>query len=261
MPRALETIAGYYTAAGAGTNIVTPAPGNTFTVPSFDLSSKARINNVFASGTTVDFVRVRSPRMHDNNQGMRLWVGTTLRDNLLPYEANEVLYPSDTPTVEIDATGAATNGIVLTYDYDDLPGVAPRLAAVADVQSRIIHISGVEVDVTSGAIGTWGATAAINSSFDNFNAGQDYALLGYTCSVACLAIAVTGQDTGSMQIGGPGNPDPLRTRRYFVEMSEFTGRPCIPIIAANNKGSTFLQNVDVAAATATKVSLILAELA
>lgn len=261
MPRAIQTIAGYYTAAGAGTGVATPAPGDSFQVPSFDLSSRARISNVYASGASTDWVRIRSPRMHDANQGLRLWVGGTLRTELVPWYMSEVLYPSDTPTVEIDQTAIASGGILVHYDFDDLPGVQPRLASPADIAGRVAHLSGVEVDVTSGAIGAWGAGAAINSSFDNFEAGADYALLGYTVSAACLGIALTGKDTGNLKIGGPGNNDPRRTREYFVSMSEETGRPCIPVIAANNKGSTLLQNVDSAAATAVKVSLIFAQLA
>lgn len=260
MGRALQTLAGFSTAAGAGTGVVTPSTGDTFTVPALNGSSGGRINNAYAKGTTVDWVRIRSPRMHDPNQGLRLWVGTTLQAELLPWEANEPLYSVDNPTVEIDATGAATNGILVTYDYDDLAGSAPRLASLADIQSRVQHLSGVEVDVTSGTLGNWGAGAALNSVFDNFQAGEDYALLGYTCSVAVLGIRVNGQDTGGLGIGGPGIPDPMRTSRYFVEMSEFTGRACIPIIQANNKQSTLLQAVDTAAATATKVTLIMAEL-
>lgn len=261
MPNAAQTIAGFFTAAGAGTNIATPAPGDLFTVPSFDLSSAAYLENMWVSGTTVDFVRVRSPRLHDANQGIRTWVGGTTRRSLLPYGNQEKLFPSDTPIVEIDATGAASNGIVLQYGYDDLPGVQPRLANWPDVESRIVHIMGCEVDVTSGAIGAWGASAALSSAFDNFEAGADYALLGYTMSVACLAIAVSGKDTGNLKIGGPGANDNFECTNYFINWSQMTGKPRIPIIAANNRGSTILQNVDIAAATATKVTLFLAQLA
>lgn len=261
MPRAIQTIAGFFTAGAAGTGVATPAPGDAFTVPSFDISSRARISQVYANGALADFVRVRSPRMHDANQGLRLWVSANKLEPLLPWEMSEVLYPSDTPTVEIDSTGIGSVGILVQYDFDDLPGVQPRLAGLADIQGRVAHISGVEVDVTSGAIGAWGASSALNSSFDNFEAGADYALLGYTVSAACLGVAVTGKDTGNLKVGGPGDNNPIRTRDYFVRMSEKTGRPCIPIIAANNKGATVLQNVDSAAATAVKVSLIMAQLA
>jgi len=261
MPRAIQTVSGFFTAAGAGTNVATPAPGDTFNVPSFDINNRARFLQAYASGATTDFVRVRSPRMHDANQGLRLRVGTTLDAELLPWQVSEVLYPSDTPIVEIDATGAGTGAILAHYEFDDLPGVSPRLAGLADIQSRLIHIMGCEVDVTSGAIGAWGTGVALNANFDNFEAGADYALLGYELTTGCHGIAVTGKDTGNLKIGGPGNVDPRWTSDYFIYMSEQTGRSCIPIIAANNKSSTLLQNVDIAAGTASKVTLLLGQLA
>ena len=261
MPNAIQTIAGFFTGAGAGTGVATPAPGDSFQVPSFDLNSKAYLAQVSANGASTDFVRIRSPRLHDNNQGLRMFLGTSKNRPLLPFEAGEVLYPSDAPIVEIDVTAAASGGILAHYAYDDLPGVSPRLAHWSDVQPRIVHIMGCEVDVTSGAIGAWGNGAALNSVFDNFEAGADYAWLGYTCSAACLGIALTGKDTGNLKIGGPGDSDPLNTGTWFQQWADYTGKARVPVIAANNKGSTLLQAVDSAAATAVKVSLWLAQLA
>lgn len=260
MPKALQTIAGFATAAGAGVLAATPSAGDTFNVPSFALSSQGYLEDVYAAGTTVDFVRIRSPRLHDANQGLRLQIGTTQRRRLIPNYASDTLYPSDTPIVEIDATGAATNGILLQYGYQDLPGVAPRLAAWPEIKSRIVHIMGCEVDVTSGALGQWGNGVALNANFDNFEAGADYALLGYTCNVGALGIAMTGKDTGNLKVGGPADPDAAQTQDYFIRLSEEGGIGYIPVIAANNKSSTLLQVVDVAAATAVHVSLLLAQL-
>lgn len=260
MPNAMQTVATFFTAVGAGTSIVTPAGGDIVTVPNFALPAKAYIEKVAVSGTTVDFVRIRSPRMHDANQGLRIRVAGTLRRDLLPVGLQEVVYPADTPTIEIDATGAATNGLLFSYGFDDLTGASPRLATWEQIENRIVHTMGCEVAVTSGAIGQWGASAALNSSFDNFEAGADYALLGYTCDTACLGIAVTGRDTNNLKVGGPGSTDPLETRNYFVVWDRTVPNGRIPIIAANNRGSTFLQNVDVAAATAAHVTLFLAQL-
>lgn len=261
MPTAIQTIAGFFTAVGAATSLATPAPGDIFTVPNFNISSKAYIEKLAASGATVDFVRIRSPRMHDANQGLRIWVGQTLRRDLLPISLQEVVYPADTPIFEIDATGAGSNGILFSYAFDDLTGVQPLLDTWENIQPRILHTMGCEVDVTSGAIGAWGASAALNSAFDNFEAGAQYAVLGYTCSVPCLGIAITGKDTGNLKIGGPGSSDPLETRNYFVAWDRLTPQPRIPIIQANNRASTVLQNVDIAAGTAVKVTLYLAQLA
>ncbi len=119
---------------------------------------------------------------------------------------------------------------------------------------------GCEVTVTSGAIGAWGASAAVNSTFDNFEAGANYALLGYLVRTACLGVAITGKDTGNLKIGGPGSDDPLETRNYFVAWDRLTPQPRIPIIQANNRGSTVVQNVDIAAGTVSIVTLFLAQL-
>lgn len=259
MPLALQLVSGFFTAAGAGTGVATPSTGDTFNVPSFSLTDSAYLEQVWCAGASTDFVRIRSPRMHDNNQGIRLVAGTTKEVGMLPFGTNQPLYPSDTPTVEIDETAAASGAISVLYGFSNLPGVNPRLASWSEVQPRIRQISGCEISaVTSGAIGEYGAGLAINSSFDNFEAGADYALLGYETSASVLSVAITGQDTGNLKVGGPGLTNPFHTRSFFRDLSEGSGRPYIPIIAANNKGSTIVQAVDVAAATATNVSLILA---
>lgn len=260
MPPALISVGAFATVAAAGTSVVTPAPGDSVAIPSFDLSAKGYLENVSVKGASIDWVRVRSPRMHDANQGIRMWVGGTQEVPLLPFGYDEVLYPSDVPTVEIDQTAAASGVILLQYGFSDLPGYSPRFGAPADVAARTIHISGVEVDVTSGAIGNWGNGAAINSSFDNFEAGSDYALLGMVNSVAVGGVSIVGQDTSNARLAVPGSTDPRVTRDWFVRMSNETGRNYIPIIAANNKGSTMVQCIDSAAATATKVTLVFAQL-
>lgn len=260
MPNAVQTIAGFFTAVGAGTSAATPAPGDLFTVPSFALTSKAYLEKAAVSGATVDFIRIRSPRLHDANQGIRIRIGATLRRELLPFGLQDQVYPTDTPVIELDATGAGSNGLVFSYAFDDLPGVAPLMDTWENIKPRIVHMMGCEVSVTSGAIGAWGASSAINSSFDNFEAGANYAWLGYTVRTPCLGIAMTGKDTGNLKIGGPGSDDPLETHEYFVRWDRSQVQARIPIIQANNRGSTVLQNVDVAAGTVSLVTLYLAQL-
>ena len=261
MPPALQLVSGFFTAGAAGTGVATPSPGDTFQLPSFDLASPAYLENVWVQNTSTDFVRIRSPRLHDANQGIRLQTGSRSGVPLLPMGLDQPLYPSDTPTVEIDETAAASGAISVLYGYTNLPGVNPRFGGWADVKPRIQEVSGVQVAVTSGVLGNYGAGAAINSSFDNFEAGADYALLGYQCSAGALSIAITGQDTGNLKVGGPANADNLFTPNWFVRLSEDSGRNYIPIIASNNKGSTLVQAVANAAAVAVNVTLIMAKLA
>ena len=261
MPRTLRSIPGFFTAAGAGTNAATVSAGavGTFAVDAFN-SGNAYIESVWSSGATTDFVRIRSPRMHDANQGIRLRSGTVANSNLLPWGAGIQIYSSDVPTVEIDATGAGTGLVVITYGYDDLSTGAPKLSTWDEVQSRIVDVMDTEVSITSGAVGAYGVAAAINASFDNFKADFSYALLGYTCSAAVGCVSINGPDTGNFDIAFPGDGDARETRDYFIKLSNLSGRASIPVIQANNRGGTVLKSVDTAAGTAVKVSLTLARL-
>jgi hypothetical protein len=261
MPRTLRSVAGFVTAAGAGTNVVAPSVGatGTFAVDSFT-SGKAYLEALWGTGAAFDFLRFRSPRMHDANQGIRLQIGGTQRSNLLPWGIGTQIYSSDTPTVEADATGAGTQLIVATYGYDDLNTGSPNLANWPDISSRILDISGSQVAVTSGAIGAYGAGVAIDTGFGNLKADFSYAVLGYTCSTAVGAFAINGTDTGNFDIAFPGDTDPRETRDYFIRFANQTGRASIPIIQANNRFGTIVKSVDSAAATVSTLTLTLARL-
>jgi hypothetical protein len=260
MTNALQLIAGFVTNGAAGDSPIAAAAGDTFTVPSGEVSGEINLEQLYAGGASTDFIRMFSPRMHDNAQGLRLQVGSTKLRPLLPFGTTQALYPADVPTVRAHTTAAATAGVLALYGYDNLGGVSPRLASWNDVVGRISQVMGCEVDATSGAIGTWGNGVALNATFNNWNANKDYALLGYSVNVSCLGVAITGIDTGNLKVGGPGDPDPVFTRTFFRDLSEKTGKPYIPIIAANNAGSTQVQVIDVAGATAVQVSLILGRL-
>lgn len=258
MPRAVQTIAGFATNGAAGTTIVTPAPGDSVAVTSFSGSGVAMLEQVHASGASTDWVRIRSPRMHDNQQAVKLWTGGNGGHNLLPWGTNQPLFSSDVPVVEVDTTAAASGGVLLTYGYTDLTGVQPNLDVWSNIEPRIAQIVGMQATCAGGAIGAWSAGVALNTAFDVFEANQSYAILGYRCSTACLGIKVTGVDTGNLGVGGPGAVDGIQTQNYFAEASMRTGRAFIPIIQANNKASTLVANVDTAANTATTINFIMA---
>jgi hypothetical protein len=259
MGRALQLVTGTVNAGAAGYNTVTVSPGSSFTVAAGVSEGAINLEQIWAAGAVCDQTQIFSPRMHDNNVGIRLQVGTTKLRRLLPWDVDQPLYPADTPTVQTHATGAGQTGIGVLYEYMDLPGAQGRYATWEDVNSRIEQIYGQQVAATSSAtVGTFGASVALNAATDNFRANRDYALLGYTVNAGCLAVAITGPDTSNYMVGGPGDPDPVNTFDWFKLASLETGRAFIPIIAANNRASTFLQVADVAASTAVNVSLTLA---
>lgn len=261
MPLANYVTSGFFTAAGAGSAIATSTPGDTFTVQQPNSGSKCWLDAIWVQGASTDWVSVKSARMHDANQGIRLRVGGLQQKDLLPGGIVQQMFPVDTPTVTIDETGAASGAISLVYRYDDLGGSNPRLAGWNDITSRIKNISGVDVLLGAApAIGSYSAGVAINSTFDNFQANADYALLGYLCPVAGLSLSIVGQDTGNLRMGGPMSTDPYVTGNWFVQQANFIGVPYIPIINANNKGSTLVAQVANSAIAAQTVTLLMAEL-
>lgn len=259
MGRALQLITGTVNAGGAGYNTVTVSPGSSFAVAAGVSEGAINLEQIWAKGATTDQVQIFSPRMHDNNVGIRLQTGTTLNRRLLPWDIDQPLYPADTPTVQTHATGAGQSGIGLLYEYMDLPGAMGRFATWDDINTRVEQVYGQQVAATASAtVGTYGASVALNAATDNFKANRDYAIIGYTVNAACLAVAITGPETSNYPIGGPGDPDPAFTFEYFKRASIDSGRPFIPVINANNRGSTFVTLVDTAASTAVNVSLTLA---
>lgn len=236
------------------------ATGDSATVPNFDFASPCYLDEVWAQfAEKLGLVRIRSSRLHDDAQGIRLQVPVN-NELLLPDGADQLLYPGDTLTLEAQAQVKEKAVVVALQQYfSDLPGVAARLAMWAEIQPRIKNIFGCQItEVTTTAV-NWGAGKALNASFDTFKSGTDYAVLGYTSSIEATALRIVGPDTGNLGIGGPLRLDSKVTRGYFIDQSVKTGRPYIPIIASNNKAATLVSAI---APTEVKpnVTLILAEL-
>lgn len=261
MGNAIVAVTGFATNPGATLTAVTVNAGESLTVPNFNPGARAFLLKPWSPGATAGVARIRSPRLHDLSQGIRLQRGAAAFDALMSGFANQPLYPADVLIGEISGGGAETDQLAFNMWFDDLPGVAARLYSKADIDPRIRNIAGVEVDLTSGTVGAYGTQRALNFSFDTLKANVDYAILGYEVSVKVGVVTIFGPDTGNQHLAGPGSLSVWDTRDWFVKLSDESGLPCIPVINGNNKGTTFVQLADVANATSSNVSLVLAELA
>lgn len=258
----------YEVISGAVTNpsttitaLTTTASGDSFSVRSFPSAERAYLDMIWGKGGTAGIVRVRSPRLHDQAQGIRLLRLANDASPLLPLEVLQPIYPQDVLTVEGTGGAAETDVACLMLYYNNLGGVAARLATWDEIAPRVVNIVGVEVDVTSSAtIGAWGPASAINATMDTLIANTDYAVLGYETSASVAAVTVRGVDTGNLRVGGPGTSTRIETRAWFSNLSRMTGLPHIPILNAANKGGILVDVLDSAASTAVNVAFVLAEL-
>lgn len=256
----LETLTGRVTNPAALTAL-TMNTGDSLSIRAFGEGVAAKIEGVWTQQVTAGFARVRSPRMHDNVQGIRLATPSGGAMNLLPNELEQRVYQTDTLIAELQGGGAEVDTMALQMYYDGVSAGAARLATWDQVKPLIKNISGAQVDVAGPVTsGDWSAGTNLTNFTDQFHADTFYAVLGYQLDVACLAVAIKGPDTGNYKAGGPGHLNTLETRDWFIEQSRLHGTPHIPIIQAQNKGNTQVHIARVTAAGTVNVTLILAEL-
>jgi len=264
MGLAMELISGRATAPSSTLTALTMAAGNSLTVRNTALTADIRLIDMWAFNNAAGIFRIRSPKLHDNVQGIRYRVVGSDPISLIPHGAWQKLTPQDTLIAEISGSavgGQIEQGQALIW-YSDLPGSNARLANWADIVGRIVNYLTVEVAITSGAGGGYTGQVAINSTFDLLQANTDYAVLGATTDVLCGAVRITSPDFANFGVGVPGY---LNNRnfvaRYFKEMNLLLGVPTIPIFNSANKNGTLVDVVQNQAAAAVNTNIVLAQLA
>lgn len=261
MGKAMQVLTGFATNPGATNTALTVSTGDSLTLDSFDPSERAYLLSLWADNANGGVVRVKSPRFHDNVQGIRLQVPAG--DDLWEFRPRipQRLYPADTLSVDTTGGGAETDVVTLLVYYDNVPGIDAPLATFAQIQDRIVSYVGLQVNLTSGATaGEYGGGRTLQQDFTVLKADVSYALLGYTCLSRFTTLGITGPDTGKIRVGGPGSVHSEDTASWFVDLEQLLGKPTIPVIKALNAGATTVDLVAHDTATAHTVSLILAEL-
>jgi hypothetical protein len=267
MGKGLELVSGFVTAPSATFTGWTVATGNSLTIRSANVSAPVALLAAWAQNQVAGVLRVRSPRLHDNVQGIRMRVPAALTlpmfPSMLPGVFAQRLIPQDTLVVE--QTGSAVggqieNGSLLVY-YSDLPGIAARLTDIATVKKFGQNMLGQEIPVTTGVAGGYSGQVAINVSFDNFKANTDYALLGGMTDTRKGSVRIQGVDTGNLGVGFPAEPT-IRdeTSHWFANLSDIYGLPLIPVLNSANKNAILIDATDSQVGGAFVVTLFLVEL-
>lgn len=261
---ALDTVTGQGTAIGAAIAALTPSTGDSFAVKSGTPGKMTRILQAWSDVQVAGAGRIRSPRMHDNVQGLRF--ATIIGDvrPVMPWGVSQRVYENDVLVVEL--AGSAVAGdiehIVMLLYYEDLPGISGRFVSSEDVQRRGLNVSMVENTIATGIAGGYSGGEAINVEFDQFHAGGLYALIGYLVNVEAAAVCWRGPDTGNLRVAGPADETERElTSSWFMRLSDAFKLPLIPVIAAENKAATLIDAVQDENGADTLVTSIFVELA
>lgn len=263
MGKALELLTGFVTAPSSTFTPLTMAAGNTLNIRSAPIDSNILLLNAWSDQQTAGNLRIRSPRLHDNVQGIRLFSVASEVQPLLPYQMRQRLIPQDTLVAEL--TGSATAGDIetacLLIYYDNLPGIEANLMTAAEVRDKMLEVMATENTLALGTTGGYSGEESIVAEFDNFKANELYALLGYQVSVECACVRWRGSDTGNLGVGGPGNETFKRlTADWFMWLSDQTGLPTVPVFNSANRAAFLIDGAQDENGADTTVTHILARL-
>jgi hypothetical protein len=267
MPRGLDTVSGFVTAPGAVFTAWTVATGDSLAVRAAVPNSNIWLVGAWAWNQVAGVLRVRSPRLHDNVQGIRMRNPVNIVNNKLPNMRNgnaaQKLFTQDTLIAEQTGSGVGGNietGSLLIW-YDDVPGIAGRFISSSQLQKFGVNIMGQEVSVTTGVAGGYSGSVAINSTNDNFKANTDYALIGGFVDTRICTVGIKGIDTGNLRVSFPGEPtlQPM-TADWFARLDQATGIPMIPVFNSQNKAGITVDAVAQQNAVTSVITLMMVEL-
>jgi|SRR5579871_119237 len=267
MLRVIELFTGFATAPSSTFTAVTNATNNTNTVRTYDESKgHAHLLSAWGYFNAAGCMRIRSNKMNDAQQGLRLRVNATNVQPLLPigYGNDQILYSNDALTVDVigSAVGGQIETVCLLIGYEVMGTIAGNFIGVDALRARADRNElGVEVPITSGSAGGYSGQVAINSTFDNLEANVEYAIVGMTMDVNAAAIQIVAPDWGNFGVGIPGDAvNKAVTADWFARLSQATGQNCIPVFNGSNKANVLLQVAQNQAGAAVKPTLILQRL-
>lgn len=253
MGLAVETIAFRVANPGSTFTAVTAATGDSLTVRQFTPTTRTQLEHVSRQGATSGAWRVLSPVLHDNVTGLTFIYAETPSILFMPDYIGEPMQPGDLLTVQGTGGTAETEVGAITFYYTDVLGLNAMLYSWDDIRGSIEHVKTFEVDCSiGGTAGVWSDTL-LNATDKQAKADRKYAILGWTTDTALGAIAFKGGETGNVRIGGPGTTLPAQISHWFIQESIRMGTPHIPVISANNFGSTNVSIVTTATSGTAKV--------
>lgn len=222
---------------------LSPVSGDSLAIQTFPIGQRALLLQAWADVQAAGTARIRSPKMHDNVNGLRIDTIASDAKPLLPWGVGQLLYPNDTFIVEL--AGSATAGdieyVSLLMYFAELPGVNARFVAPEALQQRTEHLLSVENTIATGTGGGYTGAEALNAEIDQFQSGFDYAILGYKVDTECQSVGYRAPAFGNLRIGGPGDEsDPDLYSNWFVRLSKEYGLPLIPVFNGSDKASVLI---------------------
>jgi hypothetical protein len=255
----MQILTGGVTAPSTSLTDLTMFTGDSKTVLSG--MGRAFIMNAWSFSQAAGYLTVHSPKMHDDQTGMKMRHISQLPMSLWPIPFKQEVGAQDVLTLA--ATGSATASDQETHHllmHYQTPGSAGgRYITYEEMISNQEHILSLEFAITAGTTAIYGgATALSGAAEDKLKGNRDYAVIGYAVSVVQGAITFRGPDTGNWRVGGPGHTIREFTKNYFADLARAHQGPYIPVFNSSQKNATYVETTNNENAASPVVTLYLA---
>jgi hypothetical protein len=240
----LEVISAYATNQAANTRL-TLFGEDSNVIRNFKSGSKAYLLQSWIeseSNGQTSFGIIRSPRMHDNVNGIQ-YVSESISLGL--YGKMQSMVAQDNLNLFTGVAVAQDEYDIhhhLIY-YEDLPQAMGKYAKWDDIKDKLGQIMTLKHTITATDNTDYSAGEVITTDQDEFDALKDYAFLGFVSMTpgGDSCVFLRGHDTGNLRIGLPMLNTPRSCWELpFVQLAKRTELPVIPIINAANKDNTFI---------------------
>lgn len=260
MGKCLELVAGHVTAPSTTQTALTMVTGASATVRNARDDSLVALLQAWTDVQVAGTFRIRSPRLHDAVQGIRIDTVVSEPRPVLPRGIFQPLIPHDQLTLDLSGSGVAGDietACLLIY-YADLLGADADLRMFDEVYPRIVDLMTIENTLALGTAGGVSGEEALNAEFDLVKSGTEYAILGYLVDGECAAVRWRGSFTSNFALGGPGLADEQNlTRDWFVQLARDYGLPLIPVFNGSDIDGVLIDGIQDENGTDVTVTTIL----
>ncbi|MGH9408220.1 MAG: hypothetical protein ACRD1V_02050 [Vicinamibacterales bacterium] len=238
---ALDTVGYSGTAINTTLAAGTIFGGDSFQIRNTNGNTPAWLIQAWSDHQAAGQVRIRSPKFHDNVDGLRWRAQIGVLDPQIPNGAMQMLYPQDILIGELagSATAGDIESVLMQIYYPDLPGANANLKTWDQVKPHIKNLVGMRIAMTIGSTAGYNGARAINADVDLLKANTYYALMGGTTDIETAAITIKGPDTSNLRVAFPGENSLIHeVNWWFKRLSQATGFGLIPCLNSANKGAT-----------------------
>jgi len=238
----LEVISAYATNQAAGSRM-TMFGDDSNVLRNFKDGAKAYLLNVWGEyESDAGWGLVRSPRMHDNVNGIQtIW---ECEGNEFVHKQQELI-AQDNLNIYTGVAVAENEyaNVHHLIHYESLKASMGNYTTLDQLNGKLGQVMTLKHTVTPTVSINYSGGEVCITDQDEFDALKDYAFMGFRKfsgdGMSCAFLR--GHDTGNLRIGHPFTGfDQGNNEYFFFDLARKTGLPVIPIINAANKDNTFV---------------------